>query len=67
VRAQEPSRPRLHPALGVDRLVWFEAHEAESVALLREKQLKEWGRDWKIDLIEHDNPHWSDHYTTLTQ
>jgi putative endonuclease len=41
---------------GVDRLVWFEAHEAADAALRREKQIKEWKRDWKINLIEHENP-----------
>lgn len=45
---------------GVDRLVWFEAHEGREAALLREKQIKEWKRDWKIQLIERDNPRWLD-------
>ena len=26
----------------------------------REKRIKEWKRDWKINLIERDNPHWLD-------
>lgn len=47
---------------GVDRLVWFEIHEDRGSALRREKQIKEWKRDWKINLIEHDNPHWTDLY-----
>ena len=51
---------------GVDRLVWFEAHEAGDAALRREKQIKEWARDWKINLIERDNPHWADLSATLT-
>jgi putative endonuclease len=29
-------------------------------AINREKRLKKWKRQWKIDLIEKDNPHWSD-------
>ena len=41
----------------VDRLVWFEVHETASAALCREKQIKEWKRDWKINLLERDNPH----------
>jgi putative endonuclease len=45
---------------GVDRLVWFEAHEDREATIRREKQIKEWKRDWKIELIERDNPHWLD-------
>jgi putative endonuclease len=44
----------------VERLVWFEAHESSASALRREKQLKEWKRDCKINLLERDNPHWLD-------
>jgi putative endonuclease len=51
---------------GVDRLVWFEAHETQEAALRREKQIKEWNRDWKINLIERENRHWSDLSTTLS-
>jgi putative endonuclease len=50
----------------VDRLVWFEVHESADAALRREKQLKEWKRDWKINLIERENPHWVDLYPTLS-
>jgi len=50
----------------VDRLVWFETHQSADMALLREKQLKEWQRDWKINLIERDNPHWDDLYPALS-
>ena len=41
----------------VDRLVWFEAHASVEAAIGREKRIKEWNRDWKINLIERDNPH----------
>ena len=44
----------------VTRLVWYELHEAMAAAILREKQLKKWNRDWKIRLIETTNPEWSD-------
>jgi putative endonuclease len=50
---------------GVDRLVWFEAHDSADVAMLREKQIKEWKRDRKINLIECDNPRWIDLYPNL--
>jgi putative endonuclease len=42
---------------GVDRLVWFETHEVLETALVRERQIKKWKRDWKINLIERENPH----------
>ena len=44
----------------VYRLVRFEFFEDMPTAIAREKQLKNWHRDWKINLIERDNPHWSD-------
>jgi putative endonuclease len=50
---------------GVDKLVWFEAHESAEAAIRREKQIKEWRRNWKISLIERDNPHWADLYPSL--
>ncbi len=45
---------------GVSRLVYFEETDDVSVAILREKQLKKWKRDWKINLIEEENPLWKD-------
>ena len=45
---------------GIDRLVWFEAHASVEAAIRREKQIKEWKREWKFNLIERDNPHWID-------
>ena len=50
---------------GVDRLVWFEPHDTAEAAMRRERQIKEWRRDWKINLIESDNPHWIDLYPSL--
>lgn len=44
----------------VGRLVYFEPAETMAAAILREKQLKAWKRDWKIALIEQDNPFWED-------
>jgi len=44
----------------VKRLVYFEeAHDVET-AIAREKQLKNWRRQWKINLIESMNPEWQD-------
>jgi putative endonuclease len=41
---------------GVDRLVWFEVYNDPIAAIAREKDLKKWRRDWKIRLIERQNP-----------
>ncbi len=51
---------------GIDRLVWYEPHATLGAALLREKQLKEWKRAWKIQLLEIDNPNWIDLHPTLS-
>ncbi|MFK4810187.1 GIY-YIG nuclease family protein [Devosia sp. ZW T5_3] len=42
------------------RLVWFEAHGDIDQAILREKRIKDWKRDWKERLIEERNPDWAD-------
>jgi putative endonuclease len=44
----------------VCRLVRFEQFETMHEAISREKQLKRWHRQWKINLIESENPHWVD-------
>jgi putative endonuclease len=43
-----------------NKLMYFEEIEDGNVALLREKQMKKWKRDWKIKLIEDMNANWSD-------
>jgi putative endonuclease len=45
---------------GVSRLVYMETCASPREAIAREKQLKNWHRDWKIRLIEQDNPEWGD-------
>ena len=49
----------------VDRLVWFQACPDAEAAIVREKQLKEWQRKWKLELIETTNPYWRDLYEDL--
>src|SRR5215211_6895478 len=44
----------------VDRLVYFETFDNPETAIAREKQLKKWRREWKVALIERDNPEWRD-------
>jgi len=42
------------------KLVYYETCSDVNSAIAREKQLKNWHRQWKINLIEQDNPHWKD-------
>jgi len=49
----------------VHDLVWYEIHERMENAIEREKQLKEWQRQWKVELIEKTNPYWNDLYPTI--
>ena len=46
-------------------LVWYEVHENMESAITREKQLKEWKRQWKVELIEKVDPYWNDLYPTI--
>jgi putative endonuclease len=50
----------------VSSLVYYEQTEDVRSALSREKQLKNWKRKWKIELIEKENPKWIDMYDTMT-
>ncbi|MGE5297603.1 MAG: GIY-YIG nuclease family protein [Acidobacteriaceae bacterium] len=49
----------------VHDLVYFEETESIEAAIKREKQLKKWNRDWKVKLIEKENPNWEDLYCRL--
>lgn len=60
------SVPGFTAKYGVDRLVWYETHEDREAAFRREKQIKEWKRAWKIELIESHNPQWLDLYPELS-
>jgi putative endonuclease len=46
-------------------LVWYEVHETAESAIMREKQIKLWKREWKIKRIEELNPYWKDLYEDL--
>jgi putative endonuclease len=50
---------------GVTKLVYFEIFDDALSAIEREKALKKWRRDWKIRLIEENNPAWADLYEGL--
>jgi putative endonuclease len=49
----------------VKQLVWFETHVDIVEAITREKQLKEWKREWKLRLVHQLNPQWRDLYGDL--
>jgi putative endonuclease len=49
----------------VHRLVWLEEFADIRLAIQREKTLKRYPRDWKLNLIERSNPAWEDLYATL--
>jgi putative endonuclease len=49
----------------VKSLVWFEATPSIEAAIVREKQIKNWKREWKIALFEKSNPEWLDLYETI--
>ncbi|PJA87032.1 MAG: hypothetical protein CO141_01605 [Candidatus Moranbacteria bacterium CG_4_9_14_3_um_filter_42_9] len=51
----------------IHTLVYYEQTEDISAALAREKALKKWNRDWKLKLIERDNPNWKDLYFDIIQ
>ena len=51
----------------VSRLVWYECYDDPENAIMREKDIKKWKREWKIRLIEEDNPDWSDLYLSITR
>jgi putative endonuclease len=45
---------------GVKRLVYVETYDDISDAIVRERRMKEWKRNWKVRLIEEHNPYWED-------
>ena len=50
---------------GVHRLVWYEVHEDVYEAITREKRIKKWNRDWKVNLIQSMNPSWDDLFDVI--
>ncbi len=63
-------RKKVHPntfsaRYNLKKLVYFEVIESKEEALIRERRMKKWNRDWKIELIEKNNPYWKDLYTDL--
>ncbi|MEM5565987.1 GIY-YIG nuclease family protein [Psychroserpens sp. AS72] len=61
---------KVHPTTfsarySLDKIVYYEEYQTKDEAKLREKRLKKWNRDWKIELIENTNPDWKDLYENL--
>jgi putative endonuclease len=50
---------------GVHNLVYYQQFEDIEAAILEEKRLKKWKRQWKIRLIEENNPEWRDLYPDI--
>ena len=50
---------------GAVRLVWYEDYDDITDAIQREKSLKRWRRQWKIDLIESIKPEWNERYSEI--
>ncbi|MEZ4778952.1 MAG: GIY-YIG nuclease family protein [Flavobacteriaceae bacterium] len=43
-----------------DKLIYFEEFTTAILAMKREKQMKKWKREWKVNLIQEMNPSWAD-------
>ena len=50
---------------GIKILVYYEQHATAELAIQREKNIKHWPREWKIDLIVGMNPTWCDLYDEI--
>ncbi|MEO1656345.1 MAG: GIY-YIG nuclease family protein [Pseudomonadota bacterium] len=57
---REGLTPGFTSKYGLKRLVWYEGFERMSEAVAAEKRMKRWRRQWKIELIEKENPDWRD-------
>ena len=51
---------------GVKLLVWYEQHETMELAISKEKAMKKWLRQWKLNAIEKFNPDWLDLWPAIT-
>ena len=50
---------------GLHRLVWYEQHATAIEAIRREKLIKKWHRDWKVNLVQVMNPSWDDLFDSI--
>ncbi|MDD4526471.1 MAG: GIY-YIG nuclease family protein [Candidatus Margulisbacteria bacterium] len=49
----------------LDKLVYYESYKTAKEAIIREKRMKKWNRDWKICKIIENNSEWDDLYETI--
>lgn len=49
----------------IHQLAWYEIHHTAETAKSCEKQIKKWKRQWKLKLIEEQNPEWKDLYSDI--
>jgi len=59
--------PEFASRYDIRRLVWFEVYDDPTTAIAREKEIKKWRRQWKIELIEKYNAAWRDLYDEITR
>jgi putative endonuclease len=51
----------------IHKLVYYEEYDEIYEAIIREKRMKKWKRQWKIELIEKHNPNWNDLYHNIIE
>ena len=59
-------KPSFTDRYNLERLVWVEQYREVGVAIQREKRIKRWRRDWKIQLVETNNPEWRDLWNDIS-
>jgi len=63
-------KARAYPGFSVKhnchKLLWFETHVSRHEAFVRERQIKDWKRAWKVQMLETLNPDWDDLSLNLT-
>jgi putative endonuclease len=52
---------------GLKKLVYYEEYDTFDEAMRREKRLKRWNREWKLEAIEKNNPNWDDLYDEVQE
>ena len=67
MNTENPSALGFTKRHNVDALVYFKIYGDPATAIQREKNMKHWKRDWKIELIERGNPYWSELFDGLSR